>query len=1081
MFTKSATFASVLALCLAGMAHAQSPVPPASDTPGTATIADAWKGFEAPARQEWPRTWFHVINGNMSREGITKDMEAMRAAGISGAIMFFIDQRFTAYGDIKYLSAEHLALVGHASAEAKRLGLTFGFHNSSGWSSSGGPQVAVEDSMKIVTSSDMVVDGGAIDLALAEPASRYGFYKDVAVLAWPSLAAEVEDAALRPVLAASDDGAVDTFTDKDEMSGRVINAAKSGDQPWLDIRYDRPVTVRSLTASLDGVREVTFRILGSQDGKTFNVIADKVAVPRLSKAEWGINETFAPQTVRAVRIEASAPFKVMTVRASTLPIPESFYGVTGRSGDKGAALPPVADPGPGMVIDSGKIRDLTASFANGRLRTTLPRGKWTIMRVGYTSLGTLNSPATPEATGLEVDKFDAAAVDRFYAAVVEPKVQAVRAADGRIDDITIDSYEQGPQNWTGGYLDTFRAAMGYDLTRFLPIFAGRYVDSAARTEAVAFDLRGLNARLMQDNYYGQFRRHLARDGIKLITEPYGFGNIVGVDVGGKGDISMGEFWLNRDSRKVADPASAAFAYGQDLVSTEAFTGQRGLNWGFYPGLAKKDGDDMWSRGVNEFVFHRFTHQSNVHAAPGMTMGYWGSHVDRTQFWWDGAKDGWVKYIARGQHLLREGEPVVDVGLFAGDDAPSGCPDVRGDERDRRYAPSGMNFVCVSADVLANRATYADGLVKLPRGRNLRTLRLEKAAPMRLATLESLGRAAAAGVIIAGPKPSRLAGAFPGSADQSRFDALVAQVWSAPTTFADADWSRIQAATGWRADLAIAQAPHRLFTHRRLADADIYFVANGAAAAEKLTLTPRAMRAHVEKWDLDSGRRQRLDRQPDGSIALTLDPLESAFVVLRDSIDTAAETAPTTKQVIAIPNSWSISYKGPKAPAAQGNAPLGDWSKSTDAALRTFSGIATYSTQFTAPRDINKRNRVMLDLGAVGVSATVTLNGQRVGTAWLAPYRIDVTDHVKPGRNTLSVDVASLWLNRLTADAALTDQSGYTPSTSKGDGVMMPQWYRTNQPMPAGPRVAFTTFGQPEADAALVPSGLMGPVTLEAQD
>lgn len=142
-------------------------------------------GFQNPPNHAKARTWWHWISGNVSKSGITKDLEAMKAVGIQEAQLFNVHLGFPK-GPVKYLSEEWLDLFAFSAKEAKRLGLEMAFHNSPGWSSSGGPWVTPEHAMQTVVFSEIEVKGNqTFKGQLAKPTTKFDYYKDIAILAFP--------------------------------------------------------------------------------------------------------------------------------------------------------------------------------------------------------------------------------------------------------------------------------------------------------------------------------------------------------------------------------------------------------------------------------------------------------------------------------------------------------------------------------------------------------------------------------------------------------------------------------------------------------------------------------------------------------------------------------------------------------------------------------------------------------------------------------------------------------------------------------------------------------------------------------
>ena len=142
--------------------------------------------FMNPPADAEPRTWMHAMSGNMSKEGMTKDLEAISEAGIGGVMLFTVTHGIP-QGNVKFNSPEYYDIVKHAASECERLGLSFGFHNCDGWSSSGGPWISAKESMRYVVYSQTVTDGGKVSVSLPQPTKRENYYEDIAVLAYPSL------------------------------------------------------------------------------------------------------------------------------------------------------------------------------------------------------------------------------------------------------------------------------------------------------------------------------------------------------------------------------------------------------------------------------------------------------------------------------------------------------------------------------------------------------------------------------------------------------------------------------------------------------------------------------------------------------------------------------------------------------------------------------------------------------------------------------------------------------------------------------------------------------------------------------
>ena len=145
------------------------------------------EGFKNPPQETKPRTWYHINSGNASKAGFTKDLKAIKEAGIGGVLVFNVSMGLPE-GDVAYNSQEHRDILTHAAKECEKLGLSFGVHNCDGWTSSGGPWVTPENAMKVVVNSQVIAEGGKeVNIKLPQPPTRHNYYKDIAFVAYPTL------------------------------------------------------------------------------------------------------------------------------------------------------------------------------------------------------------------------------------------------------------------------------------------------------------------------------------------------------------------------------------------------------------------------------------------------------------------------------------------------------------------------------------------------------------------------------------------------------------------------------------------------------------------------------------------------------------------------------------------------------------------------------------------------------------------------------------------------------------------------------------------------------------------------------
>lgn len=1100
--------------------------------------------FLNPPSSVKPQTWFHAMSGNMSKLGITKDLESMAEVGIGGFVHFNVTQGIP-LGDIKFNSDAHIELITHMAAEAERLGLSFGLHNSDGWTSSGGPWVTPQQSMKKVVWSEHYSSGGQLDITLAEPVSLHNFYKDIAVLAYPSLASEIMTNESTPTLSASNNdfsSALVTNKRSDEHTPVTLNPQNPAnnitlvsnskptdfevsEKPWIQFSYDEALTIQSIEARFYEGRGLQLYLYVSDDGNSFT-FHQKLPLRRPGKRIWGTDAVIDPVSAKHFRVYGSLDFKVLEMSMSGNTLMHNYLGRTSAARTDYNRLVPIGQPKNDEIIQSSSIINISDKMDdNGNLSVRLPEGQWTILRFGYTTTGAVNIPASKEGTGLEVDKFSREAFLHHYNSFVKRVLDKAKiVAPNAVRFLEIDSYEVGGQNWTTGYEDLFAQRFNYDLVTFLPLFTGRFVDSPKHSEGILWDTRTLNGELITNNYYGYFTELANQDGLQTYIEPYGFGPFNDIDAGGKADIPMGEFWLNQDKLKIAAATSATRIYGKKITSAEAFTGWPDINWRFHPAMAKLDGDRSWALGINELMFHRFAHQANTHVMPGMTMNRWGAHFDRTQTWWYSAGKEWFRYMARGQLLLQKGVAVSDVLWYLGDAAPTACPEKL---QMNGILPNAINYDCLNSDVLNNRLQSDDLGIFMPNGARYKWLYLNNIDSISMQSLKSLYRLSQNGVVMVGKAPTQLADWRASEQDNATFKTLVDFIWSQKTTYTSLDWELMYQNHGFVLDMDAKGLRDILYTHRKDADKDIYFLYNPDSKKQLFDVTFNVANKIPELFDPLTGKTSKLAVFKNNTNNTTrtqfiLEQNASIFVVFREDSDDVANVEPSKMIASALQNGLTLSLNKQneieaesslnqaytidngqlifdKVPAREVFSKpweltfnpfygldksyslntLIDWVQHPDSQVQDYSGTAVYKTTFTLnEQTLANSNRVWLNLGEVHISAGVSINQQDIGTSWLAPHKLDITDMVTTGENTLEVEVANLWINRLIADESLADTSGFEVAKRSNNPVTpMVQWYKDNQPPPPTQRVTFTTQAFFKATDEKVESGLIGPVTL----
>jgi hypothetical protein len=304
-------------------------------------------------------------------------------------------------------------------------------------------------------------------------------------------------------------------------------------------------------------------------------------------------------------------------------------------------------------------------------------------------------------------------------------------------------------------------------------------------------------------------------------------------------------------------------------------------------------------------------------------------------------------------------------------------------------------------------------------------------------------------------------------------------------------SRVRASAGRPAitDDARPNSPLR-YAHRETDGTDVYFVSNGTVRLVQAACMFRVKDKAPELWHPETGRIRPLPQYSsteDGRtvVPLRFEPAESYFVVFRPSPGNVRSQPNRSahgknflefKPLTDINGPWQVAFEprwgGPEQPVTFKR--LEDWSKSLDTRIKFYSGSATYTNTTNVPaQTIARGRRLYLDLGRVEVMAAVELNGKDLGALWKPPFRVEITDAVRAGPNTLVIKVVNLWPNRMIGDQRLPEDS---ERRANGTLLRWPQWLLEGKPSPTG-RYAFASWKHWSADSPLLESGLLGPVAM----
>jgi len=934
--------------------------------------------FINPPDAARPWVFWHWNNGNVTRDGITKDLEAFKRVGIGGVACFRIaGHSWAPAGPLETGIENQLPMIQWAAEEAERLGIVFSLTIDYGYGS-GGPHISPENSMQrlYVSKTHVTGTGETVSVKLPKPKMPGGLglaktksYRDTAVFAVPT--SRFEQAKL------IQENPKEYF--KKHLKTQP-NLHGSGHDPLMAF-----------------------------DGRGW-----KTHLPTLS----------------------------------------------GKTGIKALA--------------AGELIDLTGKMdPEGRLSWDVPQGEWTVIRLGYGTNNKLTRPSPTPVVGLECDRLHTRGIEQHFEHRLRPVLEALKGK-AQIEYITIDSWEALGQNWTKGFVDEFRQRRGYDPEPWLPVLTGLAVESAEKSERFLWDMRQTVGELIMVNYIDRLKELLKPYGTKFYAEPYGRLCVDSLVYAGRTEFPVAEFWTPRSKPKVPGTpamyddywynsmkglASVANTYGKPVVGAEAFTGARG--WCDHPYMIKGMGDEAFAEGISRYLYHISSHQPYEHMKPGITHRKWGQHFNRHQTWWD-LSEPYQTYVTRCQMMLQQGRRVVDVACLYNEGAPLNfnCIDFG--------LPSGYDYDLCSPEII-QRMKVEEGRIVLPTGVSYRCL-IVMPDRLTLPTAQKIDELRKAGARMF--VKSSVHGT-PGLTGYPEADHQVKALATQWTAFPEGGWDSVIATDHWVPDF---EGEGLKWIHRRTADTDIYFVANTAYESKSVDCLFRNADRVPELWCPESGDRFLLDfDQADGRTRAHIEfgPAQSWFVVFRDK-STAQKENPfaSWKAVREIKGPWRINFDpewGTDKTVTQNE--LSCWSEDADPLVKYYSGTAVYRNSFTLDNALE--GSVSLDLGNVEVMAQVFLNDIDCGVVWKAPYRVDISEALKPGKNELVIQVVNTWVNRMIGDEQLPLDAKW-----KNWEVLLewPDWLLEGRKSPTG-RYTFTTGRHYQKDSPLQRSGLLGPVRI----
>jgi len=1071
--------------------------------------------FKTPPASARPASWWHWMNGNITKRGIQNDLQALKQIGIGEVFLFNVG--IGEEGPVDFMTDPWLGMFDKTLATCKEEGLRLGLHNCDGFSQNGGPWITLETSMKKFTWSTIDVSGGSkVQQKLPEPDSHKGFYRDVAVVAFKLPKGgrfNLVGSQMRM------DGGTKALIDGNLNTKERVRS--------VSFSFTEPKTLQTIRFQglFKGTNEQLnpIKIEASDDGQHYYGIGEATLSFREAKmATFGVKKTRAKH-FRIVFSKETELAELELIEAARIHFAES-KSVRSKTFGHGMdhilykAFPDSAREdvlSEEWVIDPAYVLNLSDKMdKEGNFTWQAPQnGKWRIIRFGYTSNGKWVSPGTKAGAGLECDKLDSEVV-RFHLNQYVGKLceRAGTELGKTLAAMTTDSWECRIQNWTEGLETRFLDKKGYSLIPWLPtLVEGQIIGSRKRTERMLWDWRRFIADQLTQNYFSEVHRFTKEKGLTYASEPTGRQQLLyNISNQRHNDIPMGEFWIGekptfgvRVDNKVA--ASMAHITGRKVVSAESYTSL--IDYAISPRDIKLMGDEAFCAGLNHYTFHISAHQAYELFGPGIVFMGCGLHLNRHNTWFGSAKS-WIDYISRCSGMLQQGDFVADILAFVGEDVPHylGWRDSFNPK-----IPSGYDYDGCDLQGLME-ASVENGQIVLPSGMRYSVLLLpDGVLYMRLVVLEKIHQLVEAGAVVVGSRPLGSPSMVDIGEGDVRHRQLVEELWGKSNgekinhkfgkgrIFNAYSFEEIFAHLSVPADFSYKGIKEPLlYIHRRDAEKEIYFVSNQSEQAIQADVSFRAGPKQPELWNPETGEIVRpMISGIDGDIVtipLRLEGTGSIFVIfqtpLKDPVVSNNSSEPlfvdqngkpfkkVTTQKVSVPGPWQAQFDDvPNSPGQQNFKTLTSWSESDKEKLKYFSGEALYRNTLNVSKNLLKPNgELWLDLGEVNALATVRLNGHELPTLWKSPYRVRIDDIVNAGKNELEIVVVNSWNNRLYGDQKL----GLNNTRETRSAPLMPEeryheWMLQGAPIPDN-SIAFTSFT--DKIESLLPAGLMGPVMIE---
>jgi hypothetical protein len=715
-------------------------------------------------------------------------------------------------------------------------------------------------------------------------------------------------------------------------------------------------------------------------------------------------------------------------------------------------------PAPGLrripVPSVGNGEQFLAAFQDGRELTDIRDGAlWVtdaaasggeILFFVSSRTGMMVKRPSVGAEGFVFDHYDRSALETYLGTVGDRIMQAFGPVKPHA--IFCDSLEVFGSDWTPAMLEEFRNRRGYDLRPHLPALV---TDRGPETAGVRHDWGRTLTELLEERFLAPMQQWVKSKGASLRIQNYGIPPAT-LSSSAYADLPEGEGSQWKVVRASRWAASASHLYGRPVTSSETWTWLHSPSFRATPLDMKAEADLHFLQGITQLIGHGWPYTPDGEEYPGARF-YAAAVFNEKNPWWIVMPDV-TRYLQRMSYVLRQGRAANDVALYlpnadAWSHFTAGQVHMIEALRERvgpvvmpQILESGYGLDFIDDGTLAKLGRIEKDTLVFGQNR-YRIVVLPGVEYMPLQTMRTLEAFAKAGGIVVATRraPSAVPGLQASAAEQSEMREVAGRLFgsggAARVVSKDEDLGSALRAK-LTPDMALSQpVPDIGFVHRSTDQGEIYFVANTGNKPVSVDAAFRVAGREAEGWDAMSGQVFSAPAQRSATtttVRLELAPYESQVVVFPvQSRKLRPRPEGTPGPPVEISQGWKVIYAG--SIPVQRMDELRSWTETQ--ATRFYSGQATYEKDIEVPGAwLRDGGRVLLDFGdgtplpavidrrnpgtrawldaPLREAAVVSVNGTRAGSVWSAPFQIDITSQLRPGKNQLRIVVANTAINHM---------------------------------------------------------------------